>query len=309
MVMGEDAEHEAWRLLERCELCPRRCGVNRLRGQRGFCGMGAEAVVAAWLLHQGEEPPISGQRGAGAVFFSGCNLRCLYCQNHQISQGRWGRPLGVEELAGCFLELQARGAHNLELVSPSHFLPQILSALRIARQRGLRLPVVYNTNAYELPRTLELLRGAVDVYLPDLKYADPAVAERLSGAADYVAVARRAIRRMYEQVGPLVVDRHGLARRGLLVRHLVLPGGLAGSRRSLEFLASISTRIPISIMAQYLPLHRAREDPVLGRRLRPQEYEQVLEVAQSLGFEEIWAQELDSAPLWVPDFTSPRVFG
>ena len=221
-----------------CDICPRNCGIDRLRGETEYCGIGARAVVAAACDHHGEEPAISGQRGSGTIFFAGCNLRCVYCQNHQISQD-W-RPLPETDtpaLAHHMLDLQARGCHNINLVTPSHVVPQIVAAVLAAVPLGLNLPLVYNSSGYDGLDTLCALDGIVDIYLPDLRYSSAETADRLSGAADYPAAARAAILEMYHQVGNLEVDAAGVAQRGVIVRHLILPGGLSGSQDTLRFLA------------------------------------------------------------------------
>jgi putative pyruvate formate lyase activating enzyme len=294
-----------------CDICPRECGVDRLNGQVGFCSSPREALVAASCEHRGEEPPLSGSRGSGTVFFANCNLRCVFCQNHEISQ----RPelhasdvMTAEALAAEMLRLQDQlRCHNINLVSPTHFVPQIVEALLLAIPRGLRLPLVYNTNAYDSPDVLRLLKGVVDVYLPDLKYSSDPVAARLSGVGDYVSVSRAAITEMYEQVGPdLVLDDEGTVARGLIIRHLVLPGGLAGSRESLSWLAEeLSNRVSLSIMAQYYPAHLARDMPVLSRRVTAAEYGEVVQFAAALGFEHAWVQEPEASLHYKPDFSGP----
>jgi putative pyruvate formate lyase activating enzyme len=251
---------------------------------------------------------VSGSRGSGTIFFANCNLRCVFCQNHQISQDPpafSSRASSAGELARTMLWLQdGERCHNINLVSPSHFVPQIIEALCLAVPLGLRLPLVYNTNAYDSVETLRLLDGVVDVYLPDLKYASAQVAARLSGAGDYVPVARAAVAEMHRQVGgALVLDGDGVVARGLIVRHLVLPGGLAGSAGSLDWLApELGNDITLSLMSQYYPAHRAHEFPVLSRRIQPREYDVVVARAQALGFDHIWAQDGRSSANYRPDF-------
>lgn len=292
-----------------CDICPRECGVNRMDGLTGFCRTGRHAVVATACLHRGEEPPLSGSHGSGTVFFANCNLRCVYCQNYQISQG-WCEPDTVESpgsLANAMLRLQDEGCHNINLVSPSHVVPQILEALVLAVPQGLRLPLVYNTNAYDAVHVLRELDGVVDIYLPDLKYASDVVAERFSGARNYVEASRFAILEMHRQVGDtLSLCPDGTAARGLIVRHLVLPGGLAGTRESLGWLArGVSTRVTLSLMSQYYPAHRAAEYPVLCRRTSASEYAAAVRVAEELGFEHIWVQEPGAGTHYRPDFNAP----
>jgi putative pyruvate formate lyase activating enzyme len=298
----------AWDLLNSCTLCPRRCRVNRVEGETGLCGQGAKAKVARALPHFGEEPPISGTGGAGTVFFTGCALRCLYCQNYQISQEKMGDALGAEDLAGLFLRLQEQGCHNLDLVSPTPHLPFIFQALEIAIPRGLKIPLVYNTHGYLLKEILDLLDGIVDIYLPDMKYAEEEDSESLSRVDDYPLFNLAAVKQMYHQVGILKTDEKGLGVRGLLVRHLVLPGGRSNSIKVLERLGDLSRRIPISLMAQYRPTYQAFYAPPLHRSLENQEYDAVVAQAEALGFEEIFVQELESASVYHPDFTREDPF-
>ncbi|MBI2299177.1 MAG: radical SAM protein [Armatimonadetes bacterium] len=253
--------------LHACTLCPRRCGKDRSGAERGECGLGSAAVVASHGPHFGEEPPLVGWGGSGAVFFSGCNLHCVFCQNHDISQSAHGETVEADRLAGIFLELQTRGCHNLNLVSPTHVVAAILAALALASERGLHLPVVYNCGGYESLDTLALLDGLVDIYMPDFKYGVEGPDRLYSAAPGYPGICRAALREMHRQVGDLKVDELGLARRGLLLRHLVLPGGLAGSRAVAEFVANeISANTYVNVMGQYRPSHRAAEHPELTRR-------------------------------------------
>jgi putative pyruvate formate lyase activating enzyme len=263
-------------LLESCEVCPHRCGVNRLKGELGFCKTGKNAIVDSYFPHRGEEKPIRGYRGSGTVFFSYCNMRCIYCQNYQISQLGEGREVSPEELAEIFLELQAMGCHNLNLVTPSHVVPQILSALYLAVQKGFKLPIVYNTSSFDSLESLRLLEGIVDIYLADLKYADREIARRYSKVKNYPEVAMAAIREMHRQVGDLILDERGIAIRGLLVRHLVLPNGLAGTEKVAEFLGSLSKNTAVNVMDQYYPSYMAWKYPELSRRITQREYHQAL---------------------------------
>jgi putative pyruvate formate lyase activating enzyme len=263
-------------LLESCEVCPHRCGVNRLKGELGFCKTGKNAIVDSYFPHRGEEKPIRGYRGSGTVFFSYCNMRCVYCQNYQISQLGEGREVSPEELAEMFLELQAMGCHNLNLVTPSHVVPQILSALYLAVQKGFRLPIVYNTSSFDSLESLRLLEGIVDIYLADLKYAEREVARRYSKVKNYPEIATAAIREMHRQVGDLILDERGIAVRGLLIRHLVLPNGLAGTEKVAEFLGSLSKNMAVNVMDQYYPSYMAWKYPELNRRITQREYYQAL---------------------------------
>ncbi len=257
----------ARRLLSPCVVCPRRCRIDRLAGRPGICGVAGVATVASYGAHLGEEPPLSGTRGSGTVFFSGCNLRCLYCQNHEISRGRGGVPVSPEGLAAIALDLQARGCHNLNLVSPTHVMPQILAGLAAARRGGLELPVVWNCGGYESLEALSLLDGVVDVYMPDFKYGSEIEGRRLSGVRAYPRVARAAVLEMHRQVGDLVLDAEGLAVRGLLVRHLVLPDDRADTGSVLRFLARrVSRDTWVNVMDQYRPADRAGSVPGLDRR-------------------------------------------
>ena len=285
----------AYASLEDCCLCPRECGVNRLQGKQGFCRAGAEPKVASWNVHPWEEPPISGGRGSGTIFFSGCTGRCLFCQNYPISQLGVGNEIAVERLAEMMLELQGKGCHNINLVTPTHFVPQIMAALPHAIERGFRLPLVHNTSGYDTVEALKFLEGVVDIYLPDAKYADDETARRLSGFVGYVEANRAALKEMYRQVGEeLVLDDEGIARRGLIVRHLVLPGGVAGTPEVLRWLAeNLSPRVHISLMDQYFPAHKAVGHPILGRKITEEEYEDALRAFDEAGLENGWRQEHD----------------
>ncbi|MDD5557720.1 MAG: radical SAM protein [bacterium] len=276
-----------------CRLCPRACAADRAGGARGRCGTGTAPKVFRAAPHPGEEPPLSGTAGSGTVFFSGCGLRCSYCQNHPFSQGGAGVEIGCGDLAAVFLGLQARGCHNINLVTPSHFLPQVLAALDEAAGAGLDLPLVWNTSGYESPAALALLDGCVDVYLADMRYDSPAAAAAYSDAADYPAVNREAIAEMWRQAGPLAVDARGIAARGLIVRHLVLPGGAAGTAGVCRFLARrVSREVTVSLMAQYVPCGRARDDPVIGRPVTPAEYREAAGRLAENGLRNGWVQDL-----------------
>lgn len=280
----------------RCLSCPRYCGVNRQAGEKGFCGAGSVPEVAMADLHMWEEPPISGRAGSGAVFFVHCNLRCVFCQNHAISQGTTGPQMPVGELADAFLGLQKRGAHNINLVSPTHYSFEVAKAIREAHERGLRVPVVYNSNGYDSSETLSAMEGLVDVYLPDIKYSDDALAVRYSAAPNYFHHASRAILEMSRQVGAPVFNEEGLVTRGLIVRHLVLPGHASDSIRLLKWVKdSLPKGTYLSLMAQYYPTHRAREFPEVNRNLRQAEYDRVLDALYALGLEDGFVQELSSA--------------
>lgn len=296
------------RMLQKCVLCPRRCRADRTSGDRGFCGLAAEMRIHAALPHHGEEPPLSGSRGAGTIFFASCNLRCVYCQNHQISHSAAGRPVSVEELAGIMLDLQAEGCHNIEPVTPTPHLPGIMAALLLARERGLGLPLVFNGGGYEQAGIIRLLAGLVDIYLPDFKYGLAETGRRFSGVADYPRRALASLREMVRQVGDTLECREGIATRGVLVRHLVLPGQLENSLAVLRTIREeISASVPLSLMAQYTPIPAVAADPCLGRRLSRREYEQAVDAALALGFEELYTQEVDERDL-APDFGRERPF-
>jgi putative pyruvate formate lyase activating enzyme len=275
-----------------CSLCPRSCGVDRVAGQKGYCRGGLRASVSSSNPHHGEEPPISGCRGSGAVFFANCTLRCLFCQNYPISQLGHGREVSHERLADAFLDLQRQGCHNLNLVTPTHYLHAILSALAIAVGSGFRLPIVYNTSGYERVETLRQLDGVVDVYMPDIKYGDVDKARSYSDAADYPERNIEALREMQRQVGDLVLDDAGIAVRGLLVRHLVLPGA---ERDSIPLLRALRDRVSpsayVSLMSQYFPAFRASETPPLNRRVDPRAYKRIVDWMAESGLRG-WIQPL-----------------
>jgi len=282
----------ARRLMAPCRLCPRDCRVDRTRGQQGFCRSGEPARVYKYKVHRGEEPPVSGTRGSGIVFFANCALRCSYCQNAPMSHLGRGADLSPERLADVFLFLQRSGCHNLNLVTASHYLHAVLRALLLAAEGGLRLPIVWNTSGYENPELLRLLDGIVDIYLPDMKYAHPAAARRFSAAPDYPAVNLAAVKEMFRQVGLLRLDREGLARRGLIIRHLVLPHDQAGTADIVRLISTrISRHVHVSLMSQYLPAWSARRDPLLNRRLGPAEYRRAVGWLQEAGLFRGWTQQ------------------
>jgi len=271
-----------------CELCPRRCRVNRLAGEKGSCRTAAHAVVSSFGPHFGEEAPLVGRRGSGTIFFTHCNLRCLFCQNYSISQLGEGVEISAEELAGMMLALQSRGCHNINFVSPTHVIAQIVEALEIAVARGLKVPLVYNTGGYDSVETLKLLDGIVDIYMPDMKYADEETAWKLSGIRNYPEVNRAAVKEMHRQVGDLVVDDQGIAVRGLIIRHLVLPGGLAGTPEIMAFIArELSPNSYVNVMAQYRPCYKADQHPLLSRPLSREEYIEAVREARRAGLERL----------------------
>ncbi|MFC1593047.1 radical SAM protein [Candidatus Omnitrophota bacterium] len=293
--------------LSYCDICPRECGVNRLENETGFCHSTYLPIVSSVCAHHGEEPVISGRRGSGAVFFGNCNMRCVYCQNHQISQDykeQQSRELEPHALAECMLYLQDElGCHNINFVSPSHLVPQLVKAMLEAVPMGLRLPLVYNTSSYDSMKSLMELDGIISIYLADLRYASNTWGRKFSRVSDYVERSRAAISEMYRQVGDLVVDDEGIARRGLIVRHLILPNRLAGNQDSLTWLArEISPSVTVSIMSQYFPAHRAPQIPLLSRTISPAEYSEVVRLINKLGMENGWLQETAAAESYLPDF-------
>lgn len=303
--------------LKRCQVCPRHCEIDRTDGFWGFCRSGDLPVVSSVCDHHGEEPCLSGTRGAGNVFFGNCNLKCVYCQNYQISQNRDAQrrfEMTHEALAERLLGLQARGCHNINFVSPSHFVPHMAKALFIAAKAGLRLPVVYNTNGYDDLDSLRLIDGMVDVYLPDAKYASDAAGARYSGIPDYWTKSQLALKEMYRQVGLLETGEDGMARRGLIVRHLVLPNGVAESFKILAWIRrELSPRVTISLMAQYYPTNKTTGErtkyPELSRKITPAEYDAVHEMMEDLGMTQGFYQNPDEAPdNYQPDFDHDHPF-
>ena len=293
--------------LSSCDICPRQCGVNRLEDERRFCHSGRLPRVASVCAHHGEEPALSGSRGSGTIFFGNCNMRCVYCQNHQISQNYASQQFNAIDhrtLAGHMLYLQDElDCHNINFVSPSHFVPQLVRAVVEAVPMGLQLPLVYNTSSYDSIKSLKELDGVISLYLADLRYASNKWSRKFSQAPDYVERSRAAIKEMYRQVGDLVVDDRGVAQRGLIVRHLILPDGLAGSRDSLTWLArEVSPTITVSIMSQYFPAHLAPRIPLLARGISPAEYAAVVSLVDELGLENGWLQGMDAPRHYAPDF-------
>ncbi|MBI5967960.1 MAG: radical SAM protein [Deltaproteobacteria bacterium] len=288
----QERTQRAAHILKSCSLCPRRCGVDRTRGERGFCRSGMLPMVSSYNVHPGEEPPISGTRGSGTIFLTHCNLRCVFCQNYPISQLGVGREKSAEGLAQMMLDLQKRGCHNINWVTPTHFVPQILEAICLAIARGFRLPFVYNTNGYDSLETLRLLDGIVDIYLPDMKYADEDTARAYSQAPSYPEVNAAAVQEMYRQVGEGRYGQDGTMERGLIIRHLLLPHGLAGTENMARFVArNLSRQCPISLMTQFFPAYRAKDFPKLRRRLHRWELEEALEILGRYRLQRGWMQE------------------
>jgi len=280
----EQRARSAFSRMKSCDLCARVCGVDRLSGELGVCKTGLQVKVSSYGPHLGEEDPLRGWKGSGTIFFTRCNLRCQFCQNHDISQTDAGVEATPQDLANIMLELQANGCHNINLVSPSHCVPQILVALILAAQSGLHLPLVYNTGGYDSLETLKVLDGIVDIYMPDMKYSNGGAAKKYSRAQNYPKVNRAAVKEMHRQVGDLQTDERGLATRGLLVRHLVLPRNLAGTRQIVQFLADeISKRTYLNLMAQYRPAYNANRYPELNRRITSNEYNAAVRMAGEAG--------------------------
>jgi len=274
-------------------VCPRRCGVNRLAGESGECQVTTQVIVSSYGPHFGEEAPLVGRHGSGTIFFAYCNLHCIFCQNYTISQLGEGSPVDSEKLAAMMLSLQDRGCHNINLVSPTHVVPYILDALELAADKGLYLPLVYNTGGYDTIETLKLLDGVIDIYMPDMKYSDEKIAEQLSGIKDYPEINKAAVKEMHRQAGDLQLDEQGVAQRGLLVRHLVLPNGLAGTKEVVRFLAQeVSTNTYLNIMAQYHPCYKAFNIPQLARPLHSQEFHEAIDLAHQHGLYRLDKEQL-----------------
>ncbi|NIM57789.1 MAG: radical SAM protein [Candidatus Aminicenantes bacterium] len=275
---------KAFQLLEKCSLCPRNCGVNRVKGEKKYCGAGFLPEVSSYSPHFGEERPLVGHHGSGTIFMTHCNLKCLFCQNYSISHGGEGREISFERLGRMMIELQMMGCHNINFVTPTHYVPQILKALPVAIDKGLKVPLVYNTGGYDSVETLKLLDGVFDIYMPDFKYADGKVAEEYSQAPDYPEMAKLAFKEMHRQVGDLLLDERGIALRGLLVRHLVLPQELAGTKEVMSFLAQeISKNTYVNIMDQFYPYGRISANSPLNRRINQGEYDAAVEAAKDEG--------------------------
>jgi len=319
---------EFYKLLSPCRICPRECGVDRIKGEKGNCkaGLNANPVrnsnhasntikkpdvsngikVSSYHQHFGEEPPLVGQHGSGTIFFTHCNLHCCYCQNYEISQLGLGHEVTLEQLALMMLELQALGCHNINFVTPTPWVPQIVKALAIAQDKGLNLPIVYNCGGYESLETLKLLDGIVEIYMPDIKYADNKISEKYSKVSDYWDVVRPALKEMYRQVGDLIVE-NGVAKKGLLIRHLVLPDNLAGSQKCFEFISKeLSKNTVVNVMAQYYPTHNAARFPEINQRITTKEYRRALTELKKAGLDAGFRQTIDTifrvvVPEWTDD--------
>lgn len=280
------------KLLEKCEICPHNCGINRINNQIGRCKAKDTVKVALYSTHNFEEPCISGKKGSGTVFFSNCNMNCVYCQNYEISQQGKGKEISIEELAEIFIEQQKNDVENINLVTPTSYVPQIIEAIKIARGKGLELPIVYNTNGYEKVETLQLLEGFVDIYLPDFKYSDNALAKKLSKVDNYFEVTTNALKEMYRQNGKAVFNEEGVMQKGMIIRHLVLPNHILNSRRVLRWINENMHDVYVSVMAQYFPTYRAKEFDDINRKLTRNEYEQIENYLYKLDLQNGYIQEL-----------------
>ena len=280
---------EAWKLLSPCRVCPRICGVDRTlrrfapQGKRGFCQVGVKPLVNSYHAHFGEEVPLVGTGGSGTIFFSSCNLACVYCQNYEISQLRIGEEVEIGDLARMMISLQNLGCHNINFVSPTIWVPQILKALVIACEKGLKVPLVYNTGGYDSVETLKLLDGVIDIYMPDIKYSDSKIGLKYSLVPNYWEIVQKAVREMHRKVGDLIIDKNGIVQKGLLIRHLVLPEGIAGTEKVMKFIASLSKNSYVNIMDQYYPSNKASQYPEINRRILPEEFEEAIKIAKKEG--------------------------
>lgn len=290
--------------IEKCEICPHNCKVNRLEGKVGRCKATDKVKIALASVHNFEEPCISGTNGSGTVFFSNCNLKCVFCQNYKISQQRLGKEISIEELADIFIEQQNKKVENINLVTPTMYIYHIIEAIKIARKKGLNIPIVYNTNGYENVETIKKLNGYIDIYLPDLKYYDNDLAFKYSGVKNYFENATEAIKEMYNQVGAPVLDENGIMKKGVIIRHLVLPNNLQNSKDVLKWINdNIDNKVFVSVMAQYFPTHRAKDFPELNRKLTKEEYEEIENFLYSLNLDNGYIQELgEHEEEYVPDF-------
>ncbi len=283
---------ETFNMLKCCCICPRKCKANRIEDKKGFCKTGLKPRVYSFIPHHGEEPPISGKNGSGTIFFSNCNMSCVYCQNYEFSQGGEGKDVDFEKLARIMLELQQIGCHNINFVTPTHVMPQILKALELAIPQGLKIPLVYNTGGYELVEIIKLLDGIVDIYLPDMRYADPDAAMKFSAAAGYHRYNQEALKEMQRQVGIADIDDEGIIQRGIIIRHLILPGNISGTDKIMKFIAeNLSKDTYISLMSQYMPCYKASQFKEINRRITYQEYEEAQGTMHKYGLYNGWIQE------------------
>ena len=279
-------------MLEKCTICPHNCGINRLEGQVGRCKSKDTVKVALYSTHNFEEPCISGKKGSGTVFFSNCNMNCVFCQNYEISQQGKGKEISIQELADIFIKQQENDVENINLVTPTSYVPQIIEAIKIARESGLKIPIVYNTNGYEKVETLKMLEGYIDIYLPDLKYSDDLLAKRLSKVDNYFEIVTNAIKEMHRQVGKNVFDEEGIMQKGMIIRHLVLPNHILNSRRVLKWINDNMNDVYVSVMAQYFPTYKAKEIEDINRKSTKEEYEEIEIYLYRLNLENGYSQEL-----------------
>lgn len=291
-------------MLTSCTLCPRRCSVDRTAGERGFCGAGDNIKIARAALHMWEEPCISGTRGSGTVFFSACNMKCIYCQNYEISSQNCGREISEEKLAQIFLSLEREGAHNINLVTPTHYVPAIISALDIAKKNGLCIPVVYNCGGYECEETIELLKGYVDIYIPDIKYYSDKYALEYSGAPRYFETAMKAVSAMVSQVGATDIGTDGILKKGVIIRHLMLPGLLFDTKKIVDAVSdTFGDKVLLSIMSQYTPMPNVYSHPKLCKKINPEHYNAMIDYIMCKGMDNIFVQDISSADeAYIPDF-------
>lgn len=279
-------------ILEQCTICPHNCKINRKNGQVGRCKSKDTVKIALYSTHNFEEPCISGKKGSGTVFFSNCNLNCVFCQNYEISQEGKGIEITINRLAEIFLEQQEKDVENINLVTPTSYVPQIIEAIKLARKQGLKLPIVYNTNGYEKVETLKMLEGYIDIYLPDFKYSDNKLAKRLSKVDNYFEITTEALKEMYRQTGKAIFDDRGIMKKGMIIRHLVLPNHILNSRRVLKWINDNMNDVYVSIMAQYFPTYKAKEINEINRKLTKEEYEQIENYLYRLNLENGYIQEL-----------------
>lgn len=276
-----------------CAICPRRCGIDRQSGKRGYCRAPPESVVYSYIQHHGEEPALSGSKGSGTIFFAYCNMKCVYCQNYKFSQLDNGEKITTERLASIMLDLQRSGCHNINLVSPTHYVPQILEALEIAAEEGLDIPIVYNTSGYDSPDTIKMLAGIIDIYLPDMRYSDNGMAKRYSDASDYVEHNRASVKEMQSQAGDLILDENGIAKKGVIIRLLALPNNISGTIQTLKFIKdNISKDAFLSIMSQFRPTFKSGSFKEISRGVAGDEYQIIVDEAHRLGLNNGWVQEM-----------------
>lgn len=291
------------KILEKCAICPHNCGINRLNNQIGRCKSKDTVKVALYSTHNFEEPCISGKKGSGTVFFSNCNMNCVFCQNYEISQQGKGKEISIEELADIFIKQQEKDVENINLVTPTSYVPQIIEAIKIARKNGLKLPIVYNTNGYEKVETLKMLEGYVDIYLPDFKYSDDDLGKRLSKVDNYFEIVTEALKEMYRQTGKAVFNGEGIMQKGMIIRHLVLPNHILNSRRVLKWINENMHDVYVSVMAQYFPTYKAKGIVDINRKLTKEEYEQIENYLYRLDLENGYIQELgEHEEEYVPDW-------